>query len=256
MGILDGKRILVSGVANNRSIAWGIATSLHAQGATLGFSCVERNLRKVRKLAATVDSDLVVACDVQQDRDIQALFDTVGETWGRLDGFVHSLAFAKVDDLERDFLETSRDGFALAMDVSVYSLIAMARHARPLMQQAGGGSIATLTFLGGERVVPGYKVMGVVKAALNMTVPYLAWSLGKDAIRVNAVAAAPIRTISTAVLGGLDQAFKLMEARSPLHANITKEQVGDTVAYLMSDLSRAVTAEIINVDSGVHAMSV
>ncbi len=255
MGILDGKRILVSGVANNRSIAWGIATALHQQGASLAFSCVERNLRKVNKLAKTVSSDLVAVCDVQRDDDIAALFNTVGEAWGRLDGFVHSLAMADVDDLDRGFVETSRHGFALAMDVSVYSLIAMARHARPLMRAAGGGSIATITFLGGERVVPGYNVMGVAKAALNMAVPYLAWSLGGDGIRVNAVAAAPIRTISTSVLGGLDRAFKVMEEHSPLHRNVTKEQVGDTVAFLMSDMSRAITAETVNVDSGIHAMS-
>ncbi len=255
MGILEGKRVLVAGVANNRSIAWGIARALHREGAEVAFSCVARNERKVRKLAATVASDRVAVCDVRSDDEIAALFDQVGGWWDHLDGLVHSLALADLGDLEGAFVETSRQGFALAMDVSVYSLIALARHARPLMQAAGGGSIATLTFLGGERVVPGYKVMGVVKAALNMTVPYLAWSLGRDGIRVNAVAAAPIRTISTAALGGLDKAFQVMEERSPLHRNVTQDQVGDTVAYLMSDLAQAVTAEIINVDSGIHAMS-
>jgi enoyl-[acyl-carrier protein] reductase I len=255
MGILDGKKILVAGVANDKSIAWGIARALRAHGAELAFSCLESNVRRLNKLAPQVDSDFIIPCNVQKDEDIVSTFKAIEARWGRLDGMVHSLAFANIDDLGGDFVNTSRAGWALAMDVSAYSLVAMARAARPLMKTAGGGTIVTLTFLGGERVCPGYNVMGIAKAALDMSVRYLAYYLGPDGIRINNISSAPVRTISAGAVEGIEDGFKAMNEKSPLRRNITTEDVGGTAVYLMSDLSRAVTAELIHVDCGISVMN-
>ncbi len=254
MGILDGKKILVAGVANDKSIAWGIARVLHAQGAELVFSCLESNQRRLTKLAKQLDTDFIVPCNVQKDEDITRLFQTIGERWGRLDGIVHSLAYANIDDLGSDFVNVSREGWNLAMDVSAYSIIAMSRAARPLMKAAGGGSIVGLTFLGGEKVVPGYNIMGVAKAALVMSIRYMAYYLGPDRIRINAVSPGPVRTISLSAVEGTEGGFKAMETVSPLRRNMTPDEVGGSVAYLMSDLSVAVTGELHYVDCGMHVM--
>ena len=253
MGILDGKKILVTGIANKKSIAWGIARELHAHGAELAFSCLESNMRRLKKLAPQVNSEIIIPCDVQKDEDIDNLFKRLKEEWGTLDGLVHSLAYANIDDIGGDFTATTREGMSLAMDVSVYSLIALARGARPLMKEAGG-SIMALTFLGGRRVVPGYNVMGVAKAALNMSAQYLAYYLGPDRIRVNVVSPGPVMTISASAVEDINAGFRHMEEVSPLRRNMTAEDVGKTAVYLMSELSESVTAELIHVDCGFNVM--
>lgn len=255
MGILDGKKILVAGVANNKSIAWGIAQVLHEQGAELAFTCLDSNIRRLNKLTPLVNSDFIIPCNVQKDEDIVSTFKAIEERWGKLDGLVHSLAFANIDELGGDFVNTSREGWNLALDVSAYSLVAMSRAARPLMKAAGGGSIACLSFLGGERVCPGYNVMGVAKAALDMSVKYLAYYLGPDNIRVNAISSAPIMTISASAVEDINNGFKMMEIKSPLRRNISQQEVGGAAAFLMSDLSRVVTAELMHVDAGMNVMN-
>lgn len=255
MGILSGKKILIAGVANNKSIAWGIAQVCHAQGAELAFTCLESNVRRLQRLAPQVGSDFIIPCNVQSDEDLARAFKAIEERWGKLDGLIHSLAFANIDDLGGDFVNTSREGWNLALDVSAYSLVAMSRAARPLMQAAGGGSIATISFLGGERVCPGYNVMGVAKAALDMSMRYLAYYLGPDKIRVNALSAAPVRTISASAVEDIESGFRKMEVRSPLRRNITTEEVGGAAAWLMSDLSAAVSAELLHVDCGMGVMN-
>lgn len=255
MGILEGKKILIAGVANKDSIAWGIAQVLHAQGAELAFSCIETNVRRLKKLVPQVNSDFIIPCNVQKDEDVEALFKTIGERWGKLDGLVHSLAFANIDELGGDFVNTSRAGWQLALDVSAYSFLHMARCARPLMKTAGAGSIIGLTFLGGERVCPGYNIMGVAKAALDMTTRYLAYYMGPDNIRVNVVSPAPIRTLSSSAVEDVDNGFKVMEIKSPMRRNVSQEDVGGACAFLLSDLARNVTAELLHVDSGCNVMN-
>jgi enoyl-[acyl-carrier protein] reductase I len=255
MGLLDGKNALVFGVANDHSIAWGIAKALHGEGATVGFSSIESLIEKrVRPLATSIGSTFVEPCDVQSDADIERVFARWGETADHLDILVHALAFAKREDLAGGFVDTSRDGFALAMDVSAYSLVALARGARPYLRP--GSSVLTLTYYGSEKVVANYNVMGVAKAALEASVRYLAADLGPDGIRVNAISAGPIRTLAAAGIAGFKRMYGAFDEVAPLRANISIEDVGRTAVYLASDLSGAVTGEVIYVDGGFNIVGV
>jgi enoyl-[acyl-carrier protein] reductase I len=255
-GLFAGKRGLVLGVANRRSIAWAIAKRLADEGASLAFTYQGERIEKgVRELAESVSSPLVTECDVQADADIERVFSEVAETFGgQLDVLVHSVAFADARDLEGRFTDTPRDRYWLALDISAYSLVACARAAEPLMEAAGGGAIMTMTYLGGERAVPHYNVMGVAKAALDASVRYLAWDLGPKNIRVNAVSAGPVRTLAARSIAGFPVMEEIVEERSPLRRNIEAGDVGAAAAYLLSDAARSVTGTTLYVDSGYHAM--
>src|SRR5438874_10372864 len=255
MGLLDGKKALIFGVANDHSIAWGIAQAFHAQGASIGFSSVESLIEKrVRPLATRLGSTFVEPCDVQNDDQIRAVFERWREREGSIDILVHALAFAKREDLDGEFANTSRDGFALALDVSAYSLVALLREARPLLHS--GSSVLTLTYYGAEKVVSHYNVMGVAKAALEASVRYLAADLGPDGIRVNAISAGPIRTLSAAGIAGFKRMYGSFADVAPLRSNITIEDVGKTALWLASDLSSAVTGEVVYVDGGFNILGV
>ena len=255
-GAFEGKRGLVLGVANRRSIAWAIAKRLADEGATLAFTYQgERIEAGVRQLAESVGSPLVTACDVRSDEDCGRVAAETSEVFGgQLDLLVHSVAFAAAEDLEGRFTDTPRDRFWLALDVSAYSLVAVARAAEPLLEAAGGGSILTMTYLGGVRAVPHYNVMGVVKAALDASVRYLAWDLGAKQIRVNAVSAGPVRTLAARSIAGFPTMEAIVEERSPLHRHIEADDVGAAAAFLLSDAARNVTGTTLYVDSGYHAM--
>jgi len=255
-GLFAGKRGLVLGVANRRSIAWAIARRLADAGASLAFTYQGERIEKaVRELAETVSSPLVTECDVRADVDIDRVFSEVGETFGgQLDVLVHSVAFADARDLEGRFTDTPRDRYWLALDISAYSLVACARAAEPLMEAAGGGAIMTMTYLGGERAVPHYNVMGVAKAALDASVRYLASDLGAKNIRVNAVSAGPVRTLAARSIHGFPVMEEIVEQRSPLRRNIESDDVGAAAAFLLSDAARNVTGTTLYVDSGYHAM--
>jgi enoyl-[acyl-carrier protein] reductase I len=252
----EGKTGLVLGVANKRSIAWAIARRLADGGARLAFTYQgERIEANVRELAAQVDSPLVTACDVRSDEDIARVFSEVGEAFdGGLDLLVHSVAFASAEDLEGRFTDTPRDRFWLALDVSAYSLVACARAAEPLFDARGGGAIVTMTYLGGERAVPHYNVMGVAKSALDSSVKYLAWDLGQKNIRVNAISAGPVRTLSARSIAGFPTMEAIVEERAPLRRHVDADDVAAAAAYLLSDEARNVTATTLYVDSGYHAM--
>jgi enoyl-[acyl-carrier protein] reductase I len=255
-GAFQGKRGLVLGVANRRSIAWAIARRLAEQGATLAFTYQgERIEKNVRELAGSVESPLVTECDVRSDDDIARVFAETSDAFGgELDLLVHSVAFAAAEDLEGRFTDTPRDRFWLALDVSAYSLVACARAAEPLMEAAGGGAIMTMTYLGGERAVPHYNVMGVAKATLDASVRYLAWDLGQKNIRVNAISAGPVRTLAARSIAGFPTMEAIVEERAPLHRHIDADDVGAAAAYLLSDDARNVTGTTLYVDSGYHAM--
>jgi len=251
----EGKRGLVLGVANKRSIAWAIARRLSEEGARLAFTYQGERIEKgVRELAESVSSPLVTECDVRSDEDVERVVREAGETLGGLDLLVHSVAFAAAEDLEGRFTDTPRDRFWTALDVSAYSLVATARAAEPLMEAAGGGSILTMTYLGGERAVPHYNVMGVAKSALDSSVQYLAWDLGQKNIRVNAVSAGPVRTLAARSIAGFPTMESIVEERAPLHRHIDSDDVGAAAAYLLSDDARNVTGTTLYVDSGYHAM--
>jgi len=253
MKLLQDKRALVSGVANEWSIAWAIAKALHGAGARVAFTCIEKNLRRVRRLARTLDAETVIPCDARDDAQLDAVFAALDHEWSALDVLVHAMAFARTEDLQGSFVNTTREGFHTALDASSYTLIAMSQRARPLMR-ARGGSIITLTFHGGERVVPGYNVMGVAKAALNMAVRYLAYDLGPDQIRVNAISAGPMKTLSSAAVGGIDEALVAASAHSPLRRAAIQDDVGDAAVFLASDHARAVTGEVLHVDAGLSIL--
>jgi enoyl-[acyl-carrier protein] reductase I len=255
MGLLDGRKALVFGVANDHSIAWGIAKALHEEGALVGFSSVESLIeRRVRPLADSIGSPFVEACDVTSDEDIRNVLAKWHEQQGEIDVLVHAVAYAKREDLDGSFVDTSRDGFALAMDVSAYSLVALAREARPYLHR--GSSILTLTYYGAEKVVTHYNVMGVAKAALEASVRYLAADLGPDGIRVNAISAGPIRTLSAAGIADFRKLYGPFDQLAPLRAHISIEDCGKTALYLASDLSSAVTGEVIYVDGGYSILGV
>ena len=254
--MFSGKRALVLGVANKRSIAWAIARRLAEGGASVAFTYQgDRIERAVRDLAESVSSPLVTELDVRDDAAVDRVFREVGEVFdGGLDILVHSVAFAAAADLEGRFTDTPRDRFWLAIDVSAYSLVACARAAEPLFEAAGGGSIVTMTYLGGERAVPHYNVMGVAKATLDASVRYLAWDLGQKNIRVNAISAGPVRTLAARSIAGFPTMEAIVEERAPLHRHVDADDVGSAAAYLLSDDARNVTGTTLYVDSGYHAM--
>ena len=254
--MFEGKRALVLGVANKRSIAWAIARRLAEGGASVAFTFQgERIEKSVRELADSVGSPLVTELDVRDDAAIERVFGEVGDAFGgELDILVHSVAFAAAEDLEGRFTDTPRDRFWMAIDVSAYSLVATARAAEPLLEAAGGGSIVTMTYLGGERAVPHYNVMGVAKATLDSSVKYLAWDLGQKNIRVNAISAGPVRTLAARSIAGFPTMESIVEERAPLHRHIDSDDVGGAAVYLLSDESRNVTGTTLYVDAGYHAM--
>jgi enoyl-[acyl-carrier protein] reductase I len=253
---LTGKNALVTGIANNRSIAWGIAQQLHAAGATLGVTYLPdekgKMEKKVQDLVEPLTPSLFLPCNVQNDEQVEAAFEAVKETWGRLDVLIHCLAFANRDDLIGEFSSVSRAGFQTALDISAYSLVSLARAAKPLMTE--GGSIVTLTYLGGVRVVPNYNVMGIAKAALEMNVRYLAAELGPNRIRVNGISAGPIRTLASSAIGGILDMIHHVEDVAPLRRTVTQEEVGNAAVFLCSELSSGVTGQILYVDSGYNIM--
>jgi len=249
MGLLEGKTALVFGVANKYSFAWHIAQALAAEGADLGFSySMDKLERRVRPLAESLNAKFVGRCDVTQDHDIHTIFEQAAEVLGKVDMLVHSIAYAEMDDLNDQFVNTSRAGFHTAMDISVYSLVALARAARPFMRE--GGSMIALSYYGAEKVVPRYNVMGVAKAALEATVRYLTADLGQEGIRVNTISAGPIKTLSAGAFKGFRDMVHFVEERAPLGRNITAEEVGKTALYLLSDLSSGVTGQTLYVDAG------
>jgi len=251
--VLKGKLALVAGVANRRSIAWAIAQALHGAGATVAFTYQGERIEKgVRDLAASIGSELVVPCDVRSDADVERAIDDVATGLGGLDLLVHSIAFAQAHDLQGRFVDTKRDDFWLALDVSAYSLVAMTRAAAPLMAERGGGSILTMTYLGGERAVPRYNVMGVAKAALDASVRYLASDLGPDNIRVNAISAGPVRTLAGRSIPGFTAMEEIVAERSPLRRNIDVGDVGAAAVYLLG--AENVTGTTAYVDGGYHMM--
>jgi enoyl-[acyl-carrier protein] reductase I len=254
-GMLDGKLALVAGVANKRSIAWAIAQRLHEAGATLAFTYQGERLEdSVRKLAASIGSEAVIECDVSDDASIERAFDQAGSALGGLDMLVHSIAYAPPEAFQRRFIETSRSAFATALDISAFSLVAMAQAAEPLMVPRGGGSMVTLTYMASERAFPKYNVMAVAKAALECSVRYLAHELGPAQIRVNAISAGPIRTLAAKGIEGFDQMEAVIEQRSPLRRNIEAGDVGNAALYLLSPMGSMVTGTTLYVDSGYHAM--
>ncbi len=255
MNFLEGKKIVISGVANQKSIAWGIAKCLHEVGGQLAFLCLPSNSRRVKKLVKQIDCDAVIECDVQNDDQIRNAFSEINDVFhGEMHGLVHSVAYAKIDDLGGEFIGISREGWNLALEVSAYSLVAFTRYARPMMKNAGGGSIVALIFSGGERVVAGYNVMGIAKAALNMSVRYLAYDLGPENIRVNGISSGPVVTMSSMMVAGFDKAMDITPKHTPMLRNITVDDVGNTALYFMSNLSAGVTGEILHVDSGANSL--
>jgi len=254
--VFEGKRALVLGVANKRSIAWAIARQLADGGAQIAFTYQGERIEKgVRELAESVASPLVTELDVRDDGAVDRVFREVGDVFGgQLDILVHSVAFAAAEDLEGRFTDTPRDRFWMALDVSAYSLVACSRAAEPLMEASGGGSIVTMTYLGGERAVPHYNVMGVAKATLDASVRYLAWDLGQKNIRVNAISAGPVRTLAARSIAGFPTMEAIVEERAPLHRHVDADDVGGAAAYLLSDAAKNVTGTTLYVDSGYHAM--
>lgn len=253
MGLLEGRKALIAGVANDHSIAWGIAQAFRREGARLAFSYGAENLeRRVRPLAESLGVELVNRCDVGNDEEIAHLFGEIREMWGDLDIVVHSVAFAQRDDLKNRYIDTPRAGFHLALDVSSYSLVALARAAEPLLNE--GGALLTLTYYGSEKVLPNYNVMGVAKAALEASVRYLSWDLGARGVRVNAISAGPVRTLSSAAVSGFKDMLRYQAERSPLRRNITTAEVGNTAVFLCSPLSSGITGEVVHVDAGYNVV--
>jgi enoyl-[acyl-carrier protein] reductase I len=251
MGLLSGKKILVTGLLSNRSIAYGIAKSARREGADLAFTYVgDRFKDRVGGLALEFGSELVLPCDVASDAEIAALFDSLRAAWGGLDGLVHAIGFAPREAIAGDFLEgLSREGFRMAHDISAYSFPALAKAALPLM--AGrAGALLTLTYLGAERVVPNYNTMGLAKASLEASVRYLAASLGPKGIRVNGISAGPIKTLAASGIAGFGRILKFVEDNAPLRRNVTTDQVGDAAVFLLSDLAAGITGEVVMVDGG------
>ncbi|MFN6529640.1 enoyl-ACP reductase FabI [Nostoc sp. ChiSLP03a] len=253
---LTGKNALVTGIANNRSIAWGIAQQLHKAGANLGITYLpdERGKmeKKVAELVEPLNPSLFLPCNVQDEDQIKSTFETIGEQWGKLDILIHCLAFASKDDLSGDFSQTSRSGFNTALEISTYSLVQLSGAAKPLMTE--GGSIVTLTYLGGVRAIPNYNVMGIAKAGLEMSVRYLAAELGPQNIRVNAISAGPIRTLASSAVGGILDMIHHVEEVAPLRRTVTQLEVGNAAAFLCSDLSSGITGQILYVDAGYEIM--
>ncbi|HEV3217052.1 MAG TPA: enoyl-ACP reductase [Vicinamibacterales bacterium] len=255
MTTLSGTHGLIVGVANKRSISWAIAQALSKSGVRLALTYPSARLEEnVRDLAASLDNPLILPCDVAQDEQIAQLGAAIDKEFGGLDFLVHGAAFARAEELSAPFSQTTREGFRIALDVSAYSFIALAREARPLMQKRGGGSILTLTYLGSERVFKNYNVMGVAKAALEASVRYLAADLGADNIRVNAISAGPIKTLAAMGISGFSTMLGICRERSPLGRNIEASEVADAALFLLGPAGKAITAEVLMVDAGFHAM--
>jgi enoyl-[acyl-carrier protein] reductase I len=250
MGVFDGKIGVVMGVANDRSIAWAISEALYAEGADLAFTHlpVPSSQRRVGQLVEPHHPKILMPCDVQKDEDLAHLFQAIKETYGKIHFLVHSIAFAPPQELREPYIQMSREGWRLAMDISVYSFVAASRAAAALMTD--GGTIITISYYGGEKVLPGYNVMGVCKAALEHSVRYLAWDLGRENIRVNCISAGPMRTISAAGIAGFDQLREHAAQKSTLARNVEPKELGAAAQYLLSDLSSGVTGETIHVDCG------
>lgn len=254
MGVLEGKKALIFGVANHNSVAWAIAQKFAEAGARLAFTYQERMEANVRKLTADMPGSLVIPCDVQRDDELDTAFAQVDDAFGGLDILIHSVAFAPTDDLKGRVSQVSRAGFLTAVDISAYSLIALAKRAEPLMQKNGGGSILAMTYLGSERVVPGYNLMGLAKATLESAIRYLAWDLGPSQIRVNGISAGPMRTLSARGVGNINDMFALVDQVAPLRHNIYQSDVGDMATFLCSDQARNLTGDSFFVDAGFHIM--
>ena len=253
MELLKGKKVLIFGLANKRSIAWGIAKAFHQNGATLGFSYgIPQLERRVMPMAEELGVDFVEMCDVAKDDDIDAVFEKASDRFGTIDILIHSVAFARQDDLTGRFVDTSRDGFALALDISAYSLVALSQRAAGLMPN--GGSVLTMSYYGAEKAVPHYNVMGVAKAALEACVRYLAMELGPEGIRVNAISAGPIKTLSAAGIAGFRKMLRYTSERNPLRRNVDQDEVGKAALWLCSDLASGVTGEVVHVDAGYHIL--
>lgn len=251
--LMAGKKGLIMGVANDRSIAWGIAKACADHGAELAFTYQGDALeRRVRPLAESISAPLILPCDVTSSESMDALFQTINDTWGGLDFVVHAVAYSDKDELKGKYLDTSLDNFLNSMHISVYSFTEIARRSFPLMKP--GGSLLTLSYYGAEQVMPHYNVMGVAKAALEASVRYLAADLGPDGIRVNAISAGPIKTLAASGIGDFRMILKWNELNAPLHRNVTIEDVGGSGLYLLSDLSSGVTGEVLHVDSGYHVV--
>ncbi|MBP7961400.1 MAG: enoyl-ACP reductase [Caldilineaceae bacterium] len=252
MGLFEGKKGLIFGVANKNSIAWGIAEALHEEGAELGFSYAGEILEKrVKPLAESIGSSFVEECDVTDDAAIDTVFAKAKEHFGTIDFLVHCVAYAPKEELGGRFVNTTRNGFRVALDISCYSLVALAARAKDLMPD--GGAMIALTYFGAEKVTPNYNVMGVAKAALEASVRYLAWDLGKDGIRVNAISAGPIKTLAASGVSGFRKSLKYVGAVAPL-GNVTQEDVGNAARYLLSDWASGVTGEVVYVDGGYNIM--
>ena len=253
---LTGKNALVTGIANNRSIAWGIAQQLHKAGANIGVTYLPdekgKMEKKVADLVEPLSPSLFLPCNVQDEEQVKSTFDVIEEKWGSVDILIHCLSFAKKEDLTGGFSETSRGGFNLALEISAYSLAQLAGAAKPLMKQ--GGSIVTLTYLGGPRAIPNYNVMGVAKAALESSVRYLAAELGEQNIRVNAISAGPIRTLASSAVGGILDMIHHVEKVAPLKRTVTQIEVGNAAAFLCSDLASGITGQVLYVDAGYEIM--
>lgn len=253
MALLEGKTGLVFGVANKRSIAWAIAQALSREGMRLAFTYQGDRLKEsVEELASTIPGSLILPCDVTIDGEIDAVFKSVDEQFGRLDGLVHSVAYAPREDLENEFVKTSREGFRTALDISAYSLVALTRGALPLMEKNGGGSVVALTYYGAEKAVEGYNLMGVAKAALEASVRYLAANLGPRNVRVNAISAGPVNTLAARGIKGFTGMMKHHAERAPLHRNVELEEIGNSALFLLSPWSGAMTGEIMFVDCGYN----
>lgn len=256
--LMLNKRIVVMGVANKWSIAWGIANKLKANGAQIIYTyygeASERNLKKMLESDPESQEPLLISCDVTNDADIQRAFEEIGDRIGKIDGVVHSIAHAKKEELEGRYCDTSREGYLMAQEISAYSLVAVAKQAIPVLNP--NAAFVTLTYLGGERVVDNYNVMGVAKAALEASVRYLAKDLGKDGYRINALSAGPIKTLAAKGVSGLNQMRDAYIARAPLGRMVTHEDISNTALYLLSDLSSGVTGENIHVDCGFHVMGI
>jgi enoyl-[acyl-carrier protein] reductase I len=253
MKLLEGKKGLICGVANSYSIGWAIAQAAHEAGATLGFTYLNEAIEKrLRPLAESLGSDLILPCDVASDSQIDDLFRSVESRWGSLDFLVHSIAFARREDLEGEYLATSREGFRIALEISAYSLVSLARGAAPLMKE--GGSLLTLTYYGSEKVIRNYNVMGVAKAALEASVRYLAADLGPRRVRVNALSAGAIKTLSAKGIRGFNDMLTVYAEKSPLRRNVDPSEVGRSAVFLLSDWASGITGEVLYVDSGYHIL--
>lgn len=254
--LLEGKKGLILGVANKRSIAWSVARSAADQGAQLAFTYQgERLLENVKELTSTIPGAMLLPCDVTSESQVDDVFSKLDAAWGGLDFVAHCVAYAKAEDLEGSYVKTTKEGFDTALGISAYSLTLIAQKAVPLMEKRGGGSIVTLTYLGGERVMPRYNVMGVAKAALQASVYYLAYDLGPKNIRVNAISAGPINTLAARGISGFQDMLKMVREKAPLRRNTEPEEVGDAALFLFSPWSRGITGEVLFVDSGYHTLA-